>query len=241
MSVSIIIPTLNEADFLSRTLNHLSLLCPSPREILVVDGGSEDQTVEIAKAAGVTVLASQAGRSQQMNLGAEVATGDILCFLHADTLVPDDLVLVVQKVLADPTVACGGFISIMQGTDTTRWITSLHNYLKTYYAPLLFKPRLFFRGLRLLFGDQVLFCRRADFRQSGGFNPELPIMEEADFCLKLVKYGRICQVNRTVHSSDRRVAKWGTLKANAIYLYIGFLWGLGVSPSYLKRFYEEIR
>jgi hypothetical protein len=90
-----------------------------------------------------------------MNRGAEVATGEILCFLHADTLVPDDLVTVIEKTLADPTVACGGFISLMAGRDSTRWGVTLHNYLKTYYAPLLFRPHLFFRGLRLLFGDQV--------------------------------------------------------------------------------------
>lgn len=239
--VSIVIPTLNEAAFLERTLNHLRLLHPAPWEILVVDGGSEDETVEIAKSAGISVISERAGRSPQMNLGAKVVTGDSLCFLHADTLVPDDLVAVIQKNLADPTVACGGFVSIMEGAHTTRWLTSFHNYLKTYYAPLLFKPQRFFQGLRLLFGDQVIFCRRADFLQCGGFHPELLIMEEADLCLKLVEYGRITLVNRTVRSSDRRVAKWGALKANIIYLYIGFLWGIGVSTTYLKRFYKEIR
>lgn len=86
-----------------------------------------------------------------------------------------------------------------------------------------------------------MFCRREDFRACGGFDPALPIMEEADLCIKLVSRGRICQVNRIVQSSDRRVAYWGAWKATRIYLYIGILWGLGVSGTYLKQFYEEIR
>jgi rSAM/selenodomain-associated transferase 2 len=240
--VSIIIPTLNEASCLERTLHQLSILNPPPQEILVVDGGSEDETIAIANKAGVKVLSCQPpGRSLQMNYGAKAATGDILCFLHADTCVPDDLVAVIIATLADKSIAGGGFISLMAGFQTTRWIVSLHNYLKTYYAPLIFRPHLFFKGLRLLFGDQVMFCRRADFWDCGGFNDALPILEEADLCLKLVKQGKIRQVNRIVTSSDRRVAHWGTFKATGIYLYIGLLWGLGVSPSYLKKFYKDIR
>ncbi len=240
--VSIVIPTLNEAECLGRTLRQLSILNPPAWEVLVVDGGSEDETVTIANEAQVRVIDSQGrGRSVQMNQGAEAATGEILCFLHADTSVPDDLVAVIEQTLADKTIAGGGFISLMAGSVTTRWGVSLHNYLKTYYAPLIFRPHLFIKGLRLLFGDQVMFCRCHDFWQVGGFDSAIPILEEADLCLKLVQLGRIRQVNRIVQSSDRRVARWGSLKATAIYLYIGFLWGLGVPPTYLKQFYEDIR
>ncbi|MGE5657122.1 MAG: TIGR04283 family arsenosugar biosynthesis glycosyltransferase [Actinomycetota bacterium] len=240
--ISIIIPTLNEASNLGRTLRQLAILNPPAWEVLVVDGGSQDQTLAIAKAAGVQVLScDRHGRSVQMNQGGKAATGEILCFLHADTWIPDDAIAVIEQTLADPTVACGGFISLMTGPQTTRWGISLHNYLKTYYAPLLFKPHLFFKGLRLLFGDQVMFCRRADFEDCGGFNEAFPIMEDGDLCLRLVQKGRIRQVNRIVQSSDRRVARWGVWRATAIYLYIGVLWGLGVSTTYLKRFYEDIR
>lgn len=248
--VSIIVPTWNEAKCLERTLRLLSILRPLAAEILVVDGGSEDETLAIAGEVAfryrdnlnLKILHSpQRGRAAQMNFGAAAAIGDVLCFVHADTIVPDDLVTVINTTLADPKVAAGGFVSLMTGTDSTRWGISLHNWLKTYYAPLLFHPILFFRGLRLLFGDQVIFCRRQDFFACGAFDPALPILEEADLCLKLVRYGRIRQVNRIVQSSDRRVARWGSAKATLIYLYIGFLWGMGVSATYLKRFYQEIR
>src|SRR6476661_7633162 len=213
--VSIIIPALNEATCLERTLRQLSILNPPAWEVLVVDGGSQDSTAAIALSAGIRVISSStAGRSVQMNLGALVAPGEI---------------------------SGGGFISLMAGSQQTRWGFSLHNYLKTYYAPLLFRPHLFFKGLRLLFGDQVIFCRRTDFWECAGFDAALPIMEEADLCLKLVRRGRLKLVNRVVESSDRRVANWGEFKAIAIYLSIGFLWGFGVSPRYLKQFYEDIR
>jgi rSAM/selenodomain-associated transferase 2 len=240
--VSIVIPALNEAAVLGRTLRQLSVLSPPAWEIIVVDGGSQDDTVTIAETAGAKVLhAAKAGRSLQMNQGAAAATGDLLCFLHADTQVPDDLVQVIEQTLADPTVAAGGFISLMTGT-TTRWGVSLHNYLKTYYAPLLFRPHLFFcKGMRLLFGDQVIFCRRQQFWGCGGFDAALPIMEEADLCLKLVQYGAIRQVNRVVQTSDRRVAHWGVWKATGIYLMIGLLWAVGVPAPRLKRFYEDVR
>lgn len=241
-NISIIIPTFNEATCLSQTLKNLSLLNPQPKEILVVDGNSEDRTVSIALSSGIPVIYSpECRRSTQMNIGAQVATGEIICFLHADTIVPDDFITIISQTLANPNIVCGGFISIMASSQTTRWIISLHNYLKTFYASLIFRPHLFLKGLRILFGDQVIFCRRTDFWKVGGFDVHLPIMEDADLCLKLVQHGRIYLVNRLVQTSDRRVAKWGNCKATFIYLMIGLLWSFGVSPTFLKHFYQDIR
>jgi len=241
-SVSIIIPTLNEEDALPSTLERLMQLNPPAHEIIVVDASSQDRTPQLAHHYPVTFRTSTvAQRSVQMNLGAKIATGELLCFLHADTLVPVDLVAHIQNALADKQVALGGFVSLMKG-DNIRWLTTSLNFIKTYLAPLLYRPDRFFRNhLRLLFGDQVLFCRRADFRQCGGFDENLPIMEEANFCLRMNRIGKINQIRQTVVSSDRRLNHWGPWKAHFIWFSICALWALRVSPTWLKKFYTEIR
>jgi rSAM/selenodomain-associated transferase 2 len=241
-SLSIIIPALNEEAWLGRSLRQLQVLEPPPLEVLVVDGGSSDRTTAVAAAAGATVIrAALKGRAAQMNAGAARARGDLLCFLHADTLVPDDLVAICARVLADPDVAAAGFVSLMCGETNTRWLISALNAAKTSLAPLLFRPHLFLRGLRLLFGDQVMVMRRGSFERCGGFNAELPLLEDGDLCLRLVKLGRIRLIQRVVISSDRRVRRWGPWKATALYLWIGVLWGLGVSPRRLRRLYPDVR
>lgn len=209
----------------------------------MVDGGSTDATLARAHVHGCRVIrCRQVGRAVQMNRGASEAHGEILCFLHADTLVPSDLVLLVTATLADPAITCGGFLALMRGGQRTRWGVSLHNALKTHYAALLFRPhRYLLNGFRVLFGDQVMFCRRRDFERCGGFDDTLPIMEDADLCERLGRLGRIRQVNRVVEGSDRRVARWGSWKATGVYLMIGLLWGLGVPATRLKRFYGDIR
>lgn len=244
MSLSIIIPTLNEEAALPATLMSVAALKPAPLEIIVADSGSEDRTVEVAQAHGACVLADlPRGRAGQMNAGARQATGDLLCFLHADTEISPDFVDLVEEVLSDSGTALAGFVSVMRGETGVRRVTTAHNFIKTWYAPLLFRPVSFFRGTRLLFGDQVMVCRRSDFEAVGGWDPNQKIMEEADMCLRMVRggYGRVRQVSRKVWSSDRRVAEWGFWRANLTYLYVGLMWGFGAKSDRLSQHYEDVR
>lgn len=231
--VSVVVPVLDEAGTIEACLIHLRGLSPAVHEVVVVDGGSEDGTVALAEGCAgaggppITVVSGPRGRARQMNRGVESTEGEIVCFLHADTWLPHDGVAVIRRTLADRRTTLGGFVSLMRGPTRTRWGTSLHNALKTYYAVALFKPVWFLRGMRLLFGDQAMFCRRGDFDAVGGFD-DVAIMEDLELSLKLGKRGRVRQVNRICESSDRRVARWGALKANALFVYIGFMWGLGL-------------
>jgi GT2 family glycosyltransferase len=100
-----------------------------------------------------------------------------------------------RRVLADPETALAGFTPLLSGPDQVRWGTSFHNWIKTWYAPLLFRPQLFLRGVRLLFGDHAMFFRRADFLAVGGCDPTLLVMEEADLCIRFHRLGRTRLVN----------------------------------------------
>lgn len=238
-SVSIVVPMLDEALALPRLIRVLACLHPAPLEIVAVDGGSSDESVAIASAAGWRVITSPVGRGIQVNTGVEAAAGPIVCVLHADTLPPDDMIAVIERVMADSRTALAGFTPLITG-EKTRWGTSLHNVVKTWYAPLLVRPHLFFRGVRLLFGDHAMFFRRADFLSVGGCDPGLPIMEEADLCIKLARLGRVRLIGRVVLTSDRRVAAWGPLKANWIYLKVGLMWAFGARGR-LGGHYPHVR
>ena len=239
--VAIIIPMRNEAQILPRLFRSLTALDPAPAEVLAVDGGSEDASVRIARAAGLRVIEHEArGRSLQINQAVLEASAPLICILHADTLLPDDAVAVIRTVLADRRVALAGFTPLLSGPDTVRWGTSFHNWIKTWYAPLLFRPYLFLRGGRLLFGDHAMFFRRKDFLAIGGCDPALTIMEEADLCIRFARLGRTRLVNRVVITSDRRIAAWGSLRANWIYLLVGIRWGLGLRKRLEER-YPDVR
>jgi GT2 family glycosyltransferase len=160
--------------------------------------------------------------------------------LHADTILPDDAVAVIRATMQDPRIALAGFIPLIGGAERVRWGTTFHNWIKTWYAPLIFRPHVFFQGGRLLFGDHAMFFRRSDFLAVGGCDEALTVMEDADLCLRLFRRGRIRLVNRTVTTSDRRIAVWGGLKANLIFLYIGIRWAFGLR-RHIEHRYRDIR
>jgi glycosyltransferase involved in cell wall biosynthesis len=239
-AVSLVVPVLNEAKALPALVTALAALDPAPGEILVVDGGSDDATCEIVRAAGWCLREAPRGRGIQINAGVAAAQGPLVCVLHADTIPPADMVAVIQSTLADPRIALAGFTPLICGPDKTRWGTSFHNWIKTWYAPLLARPHLFLRGVRLLFGDHAMFFRRADFLAVGGCDPGTPVMEEADLCIRLARLGRVRLVPRFVRTSDRRIAAWGPLRANWIYFKVGMMWAFGARKR-LARHYPDVR
>jgi glycosyltransferase involved in cell wall biosynthesis len=191
-TVSVIVPALNEAATIEYILTRVASLEPKAHEVIVCVGDSEDDTERIVntKFPEFLVVRSKRGRSTQMNAGADVAGGDVFFFLHADTFVPSDVVDVVRATLKrDRRIVVGGFVSLIETSEKTFWGMSLHNVLKTYYAPLLLKPVSFFRGLRCLFGDQAMFVDAACFQSVGGFDESLPIMEDADLCVRMHESG----------------------------------------------------
>lgn len=238
--LAIVIPMLDEAVALPRLIEALARLDPPAAEIIAVDGGSGDDSAGLARAAGWRVLTSAKGRARQINVGVRAAGSAHVCVLHADTIPPPDMARVIAATLADETVALAGFTPIIRGPGGIRRATTFHNKVKTWYAPLIFRPHLFLAGARLLFGDHAMFFRRADFIAVGGCDERAEVMEDADLCLRLARRGRVKLVARTVETSDRRVAQWGALRANWIYLKVGVLWGLGARKG-LGRHYPDVR
>lgn len=231
---------LNEEATLPRLVESLARLNPAPAEVIAVDGGSADRSVEMAEVAGWRVIATERGRGLQVNAGVAAATADAVCILHADTILPPDAMKVISDRLSDRRIALAGFTPIIRGPDRIRWLTSTHNWCKTWYAPLLFRPHLFLQGARLLFGDHAMFFRRADFLTVGGCDPRARVMEEADLCIRMARLGRVKLIGRTVETSDRRIAEWGPLKANWIYFKVGMMWAIGARER-LEEHYPDIR
>jgi glycosyltransferase involved in cell wall biosynthesis len=241
ISVTILIPAYNEEKALPETLAALAVMAPPPDEILLVDGGSEDRTMEIALADGIkAVKAPRKGRAVQINHGVELAQGDVVCVLHADSILPGDAIAVIRSTMADQRIALASFMPRLAGPQGTRWGSTFHNWIKTWYVPLLARPLLFFKGVRLLYGDHAMFFRRQHFLAVGGCDERVAVMEEADLCIKFARFGRTKLVRRWVWTSDRRIVAWGRWRANWIYFKVGMMWALGARER-LAEHYPDVR
>ncbi len=227
--VSVVIPVLDEEARIGAQLEALARIS-GLHEVIVVDGGSRDATVERVRAAGgARLLSAPRGRASQMNAGARAATGDVLLFLHADVRLPEDALRRVEEdALADPRVVAGAFRTWTVADAGESWL-----------APFLHLADLRSRYSRLPYGDQALFVRAEAFWRAGGF-PDQALMEDLELSRRLRRLGRIRTVRSSVTVSGRRFLARPVYYTLAVTLFPA-LYALGVPPAALKRLYGDAR
>jgi len=223
MKISVVIPTLNEESHIEKTLQSV-MKQEGDCELYVVDGGSTDNTVAVAKRYAC-VINSKRGRAIQMNAGARLCTGDILLFLHADTILPDNAFREIRKRMNDNTVAGGSFYIAF---DADNFILRGVSFITR------FNFRLFH------FGDQGIFVRRNVFQKLRGYK-EIPIMEDYDFYKRLRKQGKVILIRMPVISSARRFIKKGVIRQLLINKFVVLAYWAGVDVQTIKRFYDDMR
>lgn len=222
--ISVIIPTLNEEKVLEKTLASVKKEL-GENEIIVVDGGSKDNTLEIAKSGANVFLSRKRGRSSQMNLGAKSAKGDLLFFLHADTTLPKGAFKEIKRILSDKKIIAGGF---------RRKFINSKGILNTNF----FHDKLY-DSFGVIWGDQGFFIRKKDFEMIGGF-PNIEIMEDYAISKKLKKLGNLEFSKKRVMTSERRITD-NYFKAYITYVLVFLLYRFGVSPKKIKQIYKEVR
>jgi rSAM/selenodomain-associated transferase 2 len=224
-TISIIIPVLNEATIIKQTLGQLTQY--SEIEIIVVDGGSQDETVAIAKTSAKVITVIGKGRAGQMNAGANLAQSEILLFLHADTQLPPNFINLVTKTLQQHQTIAGAFELVIDGSSRSlRWIEVL--------------VRMRSHILSLPYGDQGIFVSKQVFIEAGGFN-DLPIMEDFEFISRIKRMGKIAIAPAAVITSDRRWQKLGVWQTTLINQLMIAGYHLGISPIKLSQFYRRGR
>lgn len=225
-TISVVIPTLNEAQELPETIRRVRAV-PEVCEILVVDGGSRDRTREIAAQLGCRVLTTPTrSRGGQMRAGATQATGDVVLLLHADTWLPPEAGQAALNCLRDPRVVGGGFWKVFR--DPPSWLLRGSR----------FKCAVRFHFGGLILGDQALFVRRKVLEAIGGV-PDVPLMEEFELCRRLRAAGRLALADAVVSTSARRFAKLGVLRTYARMWQVATRYYLGASPEKLRQLYEK--
>lgn len=221
--VSVIIPTLNEAQQLPATLQ--AAAAGKPVEIIVADGGSRDETPRVAESLGATLVRSETGRARQMNAGAVIARGEVLLFLHADTWLPLRYCDAVLAALRRPDTVGGAFRFAVRDRFPNRWLIQTMANVRS-------------RLLRFPYGDQALFVRRWAFEKLGGF-PDFQIMEDYEFIRRLRRLGRLSILNLPALTSGRRWQRLGFLRATSLNKLVILGYRCGVPPAKLAALYNR--
>jgi len=218
---------LNEAQWIQEVLQTLQ---QETLEIIVVDGGSRDDTIALAQtftqqspASNVKIISASPGRAHQMNTGAAIATGEILLFLHADTRLPPGFPALVIQTLESGAIAGAFTLQIAGEMPGLRWIERGVQWRS--------------RHLQLPYGDQAIFLKASQFRAIGVF-ADLPIMEDFDLVRRLQKLGKIAIVPAPVLTSDRRWQKLGIFQTTVMNQGAIVAYFLGVSPARIARWYR---
>lgn len=225
MEISVIIPVLNEEKTIEASLR--ALLALALYEIIIVDGDSEDRTVEVCRQFPVKVIPYERGRARQMNHGARHASGEVLVFLHADTRLPPSAVHDIAAALGDPRCFGGRFDVELQGAH---WMLKVISALINYRS----------RATKVGTGDQAIFVRREVFEQMGGY-PDMPMMEDVAFCRSLKRLGDVACLRSRAVTSARRWESDGVWRTILRMWMLKLLYFTGVSPVRLKKFYADTR
>ena len=204
-------------------LDHLQVYRNNGHEVIVVDGGSTDSTIDLAKPLVDRVVGSDKGRAKQMNAGAEVAKSDVLLFLHADTVLPEG--------------ACELILSSIN--NDYQW--GRFN-LRLSGEKILFRIIEFFINWRsrlfsIATGDQAIFVKRNVFEALEGF-PDIPLMEDVAICKSLKRQSKPMCLNNTVTTSSRRWEQHGIFRTVFLMWRLRFLYFMGVSPEHLVKHYK---
>ncbi|MDZ7641462.1 MAG: TIGR04283 family arsenosugar biosynthesis glycosyltransferase [Desulfurivibrio sp.] len=226
-TLSLIIPTYNEATRLEATIAACRQQATRPEqlEIIVVDGGSRDQTPTLARRAGAAVFSTPPGRAGQQNLGAEQARGRQLLFLHADSHPPVGFDEQIAQTLSDPAIQAGAFSLTIDAAGLSLRLLERGTNLRS-------------RLLGLPYGDQGIFIEKKRFLELGGF-PPLSLMEDFELSRRLRRRGRLVTLPTAVTTSARRWQKlgpWRTFLLNQL-LVAAFL--LGIDPARLAALYHR--